>query len=140
MIKNTLGYILGIAFIGSTLAFALSMLLDASLLYVAVCVVILLPIWGSLRHIKNWTHEGVGLRKWLRVIMKVFKMGKLRLTFYLIASIVVGLSYEHIAVTAGFVICGILLILVLWESARYVLSKVKKVEIISFAVALKSVW
>ncbi|MBT2282196.1 hypothetical protein J7E78_01340 [Paenibacillus polymyxa] len=139
MIKGTLGYILGIAFIGSTLAFALSMLLDV-LLYAAVCVVILLPIWGSLRHSKNWTHEGVGLRKWLRVIMKVFKMGKPRLTFYLIASIVVGLSYEQIAVTAGYVVCGILLMLVLWESSRYALSKVKKVEIISFSNAMKSVW
>lgn len=139
MIKGTLGYILVIAFMGSILAFAVSMLLNV-LLYVAVYVVILLPFWGALRHSKNWTHEGVGLRKWLRVIMKVFKMGKPRLTFYLIASIVVGLSYEQIAVTAGYVVCGILLMLVLWESARYVLLKSKKVEIVSFAVALKSVW
>lgn len=131
MIKNTLGYILVIAFMGSILAFAVSMLLN-TLLYVAVCVVILLPLWGAFRHSKNWTHEGVGLRKWLRVIMKVFKMGKPRLTFYLIASIIVGLSYEQIAVTAGYVVCGILLMLVLWESARYALSKIKRSRLFHF--------
>ncbi|MNW32982.1 hypothetical protein D3C74_99350 [compost metagenome] len=139
MFKGTLGYILGIVFTGSILAFVVSILLDV-LLYVAVLSVVLLPLWGALRHHKNWMHEGIGLKKWLSTFRKVFKFGKPRFTFYLITSVVVGFTCGQIAVTAGFVICGTLLMLVLWESARYVLSKVKKVEIISFAVALKSVW
>ncbi|WDM21269.1 hypothetical protein [Paenibacillus polymyxa] len=139
MIKGTLGYILGIAFMGSILAFAVSMLLDV-LLYIAVCIVILLPLWGALRHRKNWTREGIGLRKWLSALVKVFKFGKPRLTFYLLLIIVIGFTYEQIVATAIYAVGMMLLMLILWESVRYVLNKVRKVEIISFAVAFKSAW
>lgn len=139
MIKGTLGYILGIAFMGSTLAFTLSMLLDV-LLYVAVCVVILLPIWGSLRRSSNWTHERVGLRKWLSAFVKVFRVGKPRLTFYFLVVIVIGFTYEQIVATAIYAVGGMLLMLILWESVRYVLNKVRKVEMISFVNAMKSTW
>lgn len=139
MFKGTLGSILGIVFIGSILAFIVSILLDI-LLYIAVFSVVLLPLWGAFRQHKNWTHETSGLRKWLSVFRKVFKRGKPRLTFYLNAIVVVGFSYGQITAILGYVTGGIISMLIAWESVRYVLLKGKKVEIVSFAVALKSVW
>ncbi|MGP3783678.1 hypothetical protein [Paenibacillus sp. 1A_MP2] len=102
MIKNTLGYILGIAFLSSILAFIVSILIDV-LLYVTVYSVVLLPLWGAFRQHKNWTNETSGLRKWLSVFRKVFKRGKPRLTFYLIAIVVVGFSYGQITAILGYV-------------------------------------
>ncbi|QZN76185.1 hypothetical protein [Paenibacillus sp. DR312] len=139
MFKGTLGYILGIVFTGSILAFVVSILLDV-LLYVAVFSVVLLPLWGALRHHKNWMHEGIGLKKWLSTFRKVSKWGKPRLTFYLIAIVVVGFSYGQITAILGYVTGGMIFMLIAWESVRYVLLKSKKVKIISFAVALKNVW
>lgn len=139
MSKDTLGYILGIAFLSSILAFIVSILLDV-LLFVAVFSVVLLPLWGAFRQHKNWTHETSGLRKWLSIFRKVSKWGKPRLTFYLIAIVVVGFSHGQITAILGYVTGGMIFMKIAWESVRYVLLKSKKVKIISFAVALKSVW
>lgn len=139
MVRNTVGYILGIALIGSILAFAVSMLLNV-LLYVAVGFVILLPLWGAYRRRKNWTHDELGLKRWLSGFRKVFIFGKPSLTFYLVLSIVIGFTYEQIIVTAVYVVEGLIFMLVSWESVRYVVMKIRKVEVLSFADALKSIW
>lgn len=143
MIKGTLGYILGIAFFGTILAFGISMLLKV-LPFVAVGVVVLLPFWGALRRSKNWTHEYLGVRKWLSAFMKVFKFGKPSLTFYLIMGIAIGFTYEQIglmiAVTAGYIVGGLVFTLVAWETVRFMFYQVKKVQILSFSDAMKSTW
>lgn len=139
MIRSTLGYIVGIALIGSILAFAASMLINV-LLYVAVVAVVLLPFWGAYRRRKNWTHEYLGLKKWLSEFRKVFKFGKPRLTFYLIMSIIIGFTYEQIALSTVYVVGGLISTLIVWESVRFVALKTRKVEMLSFASAIRSAW
>lgn len=139
MVRNTIGYIAGIALIGSILAFAMSILINV-LLYVAVVAVVLLPFWGAYRRRKNWTHEWLGLRRWLSGFRKVFRFGKPSLTLFLIVSIVIGFTYKQIAVTALYVVGGLVFTLITWESVRYVALKVKRIEMVSFSDALKSTW
>lgn len=143
MIRNTVGYILGIALFGSILAFVVSMLLNV-LPYVAVGFIVLLPFWGAFRRQKNWTHEYLGVKKWMSSFMKVFKFGKPSLTFYLILGVAIGFTYQQIgmmiAVTAGYVVGGLISTYVAWEIVRLAILKVKKVEMLSFADAMKSTW
>lgn len=139
MIRNTVGYVAGILLFGSILAFAVWMLLSI-LSFTAVVAVVFLPFWGAYRRRKNWMYESLGLRRWLGGFRKVFKFGKPRLTFYLILSVVIGFTYEQIALTTVYMVGGLISTLIVWESVRFVALKTRKVEMLSFASAMKSTW
>lgn len=143
MLKNAIGYVVGIAILGSLLAVGISMVLSV-LPYVSAAIIMLVPFYGVVRRHKNWTHEYLGMKTFVKAFMKVFKFGKPSLTFYLILGIAIGFTYGQIIpmlFKAGiFVIGGVVATYIAWETMRFVLNKWKNVQVLSFKEAMKSSW
>lgn len=139
MLKNLFYYVLGLFIVGAFIAYLTSFVLSY-LPYVLTLFLLLTPIYGVVRHRRNWTQEYLGVKSWLKAFWSIFRFGRSSVSFYLVLGIVIGFLHEEIVQlvikTALAGILSIVTFMLVWEGARR-LAYQRGIQMVSFAEAFK---
>lgn len=139
MLKNFFYYVVGLFIVGAFIAYLTSFVLSY-LPYVTTLFLLLLPVYGVIRHRKNWTQEYWGGQKLVKSILEHIRFGGSSVSFYLMLGIVIGFLREEIislvVQTALTCILSIVVFMLAWEVARR-LAYQRGIQMESFAEAIK---
>lgn len=141
--RNLLYYAVGIAVISFLFIGAVRFFLSF-MPYVALAFVITLPFYGIVCKAKKLDKQKYGARRFVKGFKSVFSVKKKSFTFYLLLGIVLGFTFADIVWTLVealmYMLIGLLVFYVVWETARWSLKKIAKYEMISFKEAVKYAW
>lgn len=139
MLKNFFYYVLGLFIVGAFIAYLTSFVLSY-LPYILTLFLLLIPIYGVIRHRKNWTQEYLGVKSWLKAFWSIFRFGRSSVSFYLVLGIVIGFLHKEIinmVIQAALVsILGIVIFMFVWEVVRRLVYQ-RGIQMESFAEAFK---
>lgn len=139
MLKNFFYYVLGLFIVGAFIAYLTSFVLSY-LPYILTLFLLLIPIYGVIRHRKNWTQEYLGVKSWIKAFWSIFRFGRSSVSFYLVLGIVVGFLHEEIISlviqTALTCILSIVVFMLVWEVVRRLVYQ-RGIQMESFAEAFK---
>lgn len=137
-------YVAGVVFFGWLVATLTGLVLEF-LPFVAMVMLVALPLYGILRSKMNWQDEKYGIKRFAKGFAGFFKFGKRSWTFYLILGVAIGFIYEDLiwkmVETLSFSLVALFVFYALWEMTRVTLEKLPtKIQIMPFREALKQGW